>query len=267
MDILLSTERHIHLIRYAIVATSMLIFYEYAITIDNEVRYLWNRRVTLGGVLLGLGRYVPLVTTCHGLYLYTTRASSASTCLPGYIVLASLCYVEFLLPLFVLFFRTYAVWGGAKPALLFLVAVYMCFGGSTTYFVYAYVHSASVPLIEAPPGCLFVTEPNNLWYALVILIFCECLALALLVAKLFQHMNNLKNRPRRPTKDLLTVVARDGFGYFVCSLAVTTINLITLKHLTPDLRDFLIPTQGALQNILSNRLLFHVYSLHESRSR
>ncbi|KLO04116.1 hypothetical protein SCHPADRAFT_1003393 [Schizopora paradoxa] len=300
MDALVTAGRHVLIMRYTAVATSMLIFYEYMITFHNEIRYLWKRRSTFAGTLLGLGRYVPMLTSSHSIYLYTS-AKDISSCYPGYVVFASLCYVEFLVPLFVLFFRAYAVWGGAKPAFTFLVGLYVCFVASTIYLVYTYVRGVSVPELRVSRGCLYQFANDDIWYALLVLVFCEFLALGLIVIKLLQHMAYLKNRPRALKQDLLTVVAHDGVGYFACSLGmsfarspedpltfgsvITTINLIALKHLTvllhlslfyhgssdsyrsqPDLRDFLIGTQGALQNILCNRLLFHVYSLHEARS-
>lgn len=147
-----------------------------------------------------------------------------------------------------------------------LGTVYMCVLVGTTYIIYAYIHGASVLSIQISQGCLFEFENNHIWYALVVLIFCESLALGLLVAKLFQNAQSLKSVHRHSNRDLLTVIAHDGIEYFICNLVVTTINLIALKHLAPDLRDFLVVTQGALQNILCNRLLFHVYASSESKS-
>lgn len=43
-----------HLIRCQLA----LIFYEYAITIDNEVRLIWRRRITGASVIFFLNRYI-----------------------------------------------------------------------------------------------------------------------------------------------------------------------------------------------------------------
>jgi len=59
-------------------------------------------------------------------------------------------------------------------------------------------------------------------------------------------------------------MAQDGIGYFACNLVITTANLVVLKRVTPDLRDFLFVVQGAIQSILCSRLLFHIYEVNEA---
>jgi len=60
-------------------------------------------------------------------------------------------------------------------------------------------------------------------------------------------------------------MTQDGIGYFACNLAITVTNLICLGLLSPDIKEFLLPAQAALQNALCNRLLFHIRTASESR--
>ncbi|KLO06934.1 hypothetical protein SCHPADRAFT_672289 [Schizopora paradoxa] len=58
-------------------------------------------------------------------------------------------------------------------------------------------------------------------------------------------------------------MVQDGIGYFACTLAITSANL-AVELLKPELRSLLFITQGALQNILCSRLLFHLRDVNES---
>jgi len=93
----------------------------------------------------------------------------------------------------------------------------------------------------------------------------EGLALGLLLLKCAQHATLLKHSDRHESRrNILLVMAQDGIGYFACTPAITTLNLVLLNRVSPNLRNILLCTQGALQNILCSRLLLHVRSVNDS---
>ncbi|KLO09650.1 hypothetical protein SCHPADRAFT_943467 [Schizopora paradoxa] len=55
----------------------------------------------------------------------------------------------------------------------------------------------------------------------------------------------------------MTIIVRDGLGYFALNLSLALTNVIV------DLRDFLLSTHGILQNIFCSRLLFHIHAIGE----
>jgi len=88
--------------------------------------------------------------------------------------------------------------------------------------------------------------------------------LGVLLAKSIMHTRDLKRlQCNFPRQSILTVMARDGIGYFFCAVAITTANLVVLRSATPNLRAFLYGTQGILQNILCSRLLLHIHAVIE----
>ncbi|KLO15294.1 hypothetical protein SCHPADRAFT_938885 [Schizopora paradoxa] len=110
-------------------------------------------------------------------------------------------------------------------------------------------------------GCMILYRNDVIWIALVILVFCETLSLALLLGKaVHDHWIVFK-----PVKGHVTGCYALGLGYYALNLAITAANLVILKRLSPELRDFLLITQGALQNLLCNRLLLHVHIANEAR--
>ncbi|KLO07896.1 hypothetical protein SCHPADRAFT_944899 [Schizopora paradoxa] len=111
-------------------------------------------------------------------------------------------------------------------------------------------------------------DNDDMWIAVVILVCCESLALGLLLFKSTQHARALRKFDFSP-RNILAVMARDGIWYFACTLGqlstpITIMNLIMIAHIKQtDLRDLLLGTQGAVQNILCSRLLFHIQAIGE----
>ena len=62
---------------------SALIFYEYAITFNNEVRLIWRRRITAASVLFFLNRYIMIldnIVTLISFPAMSNRVSSEDLC-------------------------------------------------------------------------------------------------------------------------------------------------------------------------------------------
>jgi len=267
MDAILNGLAHDQVFRYTAVATICLVSYEYLIMLDNEIRNLWGQRFTFGGALLFLCRYLPFTSVLQ-VYVYISASDSDfSNCLASFRVCTSLIYVNFLLTIFVLFTRAYAVWGGSKKVLYLLVVTYAGGVAGSAYSIYRYLTGVSIVAIRDVKGCLPHIANDDVWISLTVFISLESLVLGLLLLKSVKHAKAVKNLNRHESKrNILSVMVQDGIGYFACTLAITTLNLVLLKRVTPDLRDILISTQGALQNILCSRLLLHVRSVRDSAS-
>ncbi|KLO16444.1 hypothetical protein SCHPADRAFT_214317 [Schizopora paradoxa] len=63
---------------------------------------------------------------------------------------------------------------------------------------------------------------------------------------------------------LLYVVVQDGVAYFIFNVACSITSIFVLLRASDDLRDFLVTTQGCVQNVLCARLFFHIQTAHKS---
>ncbi|KLO13890.1 hypothetical protein SCHPADRAFT_341157 [Schizopora paradoxa] len=135
----------------------------------------------------------------------------------------------------------------------------------TSYSMYSFTWAATVSSLPGlSRGCLMQYGNNDLWMALPILIFCECLALGLLLVKAAKHSRATKIlRTQGPSDNILVTMAHDGIGYFACSIAISIASFLVIKYITYD--DFLFILQGAVQAILCSRLLFHVYAVNHRK--
>jgi len=233
--------------------------------LDYEIRYLWTRRVSFVGALTLLCRYLPFTSVVQ-IYLFASTSDlHQSNCILGFRTSTSITYVQFLLSILVLFTRAYAVWAGSRKVLCFLVITYVGVIVGGTISVYLFMRGVgSVPLIGSN-GCLVQIVNDDLWIALTILIYSESLAFVLLLIKSLMHARELKNADRgRSTRHILSIMAKDGIAYFACNLAITSTNLFLLKNVNPDFQDIFIIVQGALENVLCSRLLFHVRAVNDT---
>jgi len=132
------------------------------------------------------------------------------------------------------------------------------------FSIYLFIRGVGKPVIITSIGCPLQIVNNELMIPLAVPIFFESMALGLLLMKSIAHARSLKIFDRSLSRpNILSVMAQDGIGYFSCTVAITTTNLIVLKHVAPVLQDFLLVTQGAMQNILCSRLLFHVRTVND----
>jgi len=175
--------------------------------------------------------------------------------------------VGFFIPILILPARAYAVWGLGRPVLIILAISYAASISGAAFLVWLYVKEMSEAPFRVGSGCIVQVKQVDIWTCLAILVFCETLALGLLVMKSIQHAKftrDLDNGLSRQ-RDILQVMARDGIGYFACNLAITIGNLICFERLPGDIKGILIPAQIALQNALCYRLLFHIRGTTESQ--
>ncbi|KLO08896.1 hypothetical protein SCHPADRAFT_591576 [Schizopora paradoxa] len=287
MDPLIEDLRGDRILGYAIVLVATLVSYEYLIMLNKEIQYLWTQRLSFGGALFFLCRYLPFLSAIQ-IYLFASPLDLHQlNCIVGFRTNTCIVFVEFLLSIAVLFTRAYAVWGCTRRMRYFLALTYICvfIGGVTS--IYLFMHGvrsirqsllclSSLTLTSLSErcilpsvlidsqGCLVQIVNNDLWIALVILIFSESLALGLLLTKYAKYSRELKRAGCKSNRDIMKVMVHDGVAYFACNFVITTTNLFLLMHVNPDFQDIFLVTQGALENILCSRLFFHIRSANDA---
>ncbi|KLO11028.1 hypothetical protein SCHPADRAFT_942423 [Schizopora paradoxa] len=166
---------------FMIVAAIAIQSYEYLIKFDDEVRYLWSRRLSLGGILLFLCRYLPFSSTFL-LYVYLiTKNFDPSHCRTIAIASMSIVYVQFLLAtstnpryaippilsrlmtnnLVVLLARSYAVWGGSKKVNVIMIIWVICVTIGSCYPLALYDRHLLPVGTHTAHGCLVKPGSSN----------------------------------------------------------------------------------------------------------
>ncbi|KLO08206.1 hypothetical protein SCHPADRAFT_894044 [Schizopora paradoxa] len=173
--------------------------YEYLLKIDDEIRYLWNRRLSIGGVLFFLSRYLPFSSALLIYQYATTTNFDTSRCQTFMTTAVCFIFLQMLLTTVVLFTRAYAVWGGSRKVAVALSTYTAAMTAGLCYVLSLYIKGLR------PLGIDFV-----------IFLVSESL----------------------PAYAILTVLVWDGVGYYICVVAITSANLIILKQTTPAFLSF-----------------------------
>ncbi|KLO06937.1 hypothetical protein SCHPADRAFT_672524 [Schizopora paradoxa] len=234
MDFIEDVFRMVHVLQYTTIITITLVVYEYLIKLDCEVHHLWGRRVSFGGILLALCRYLPFINIYQIIVFFSLKDTDPTDCVVGDRLVSAFVYVEFILSIAVLFTRTYAVWRGERFVLAVIVVVLLGSFAGSFYVVFSFLSSTKAAPFELSTPCLIILGNDDVWIALVFLIFCETLALGLLLVKSVQHAKATKCLVVIDTQrhSILAIMAQDGIGYFACTLAVTSANLVVLQRVT-----------------------------------
>jgi len=263
--------RFLQIFHFTLVSSVALLVYDYMLTLREEVRFMWSRRMTFGKLLFFLNRYLPFVTGFFSIYSYTlSLQTNDEVCRDYHITASALTYFSFLVALGVLFTRTYAVWGSQRVVHAILVTTYVVFVGVTAYVLSLYIRGATpvqlseLPIVAFHRGCVIFFANDLVWIDCVLLTVCETLAVGLLIGRSITNRNFSHSQS---SGGILDVMVRDGVGYYVCNIAITTANVVVLRRSSPFLRDFLLITQGVMENILCSRLLLHVYVVHDVHAR
>ncbi|KLO09612.1 hypothetical protein SCHPADRAFT_557853 [Schizopora paradoxa] len=250
--------------QWATVSVATLVSYEYLIMLHKEIQYLWTHRLSFGGALFFLCRYLPFLSLIQ-IYLFASPTDLHKlNCIASFRTNTCIVFVEFSLSIAVLFTRAYAVWGCSKIIRYLLALAYTCAFVGGVISIYMFMHGVrSIPLIDSH-GCLVHIVNNDLWIALVILICSESLALGLLLTRYAKYSGELKRAGCKSRRNIMKVMVHDGIAYFACNLVITTTNLFLLMHVNHDFQDIFLVAQGALGNILCSRLFFHIRSANDA---
>jgi len=260
LQAILQDVRYDHVYHYVLVATITVIVADFFQTLDDEIRFLWNSRVTLAKILYFANRYTPMFNVTFSIYMFIlTRRRGDGICRNEFIAIGIIVFLQFEIANAVLCVRAYAVWKSARSRLV-LIALLTSFIVSFSvqaYVVGLYISGSRGSTIGSSTGCTILLTNNKIWISMILLVVADSVALALLLAK---SVTSFRSNSMRSS--LLTVMVKDGLGYFACVTGLCLANLIVIHSAAPLLRDSFLLAQAAMQNVLCVRLLLHLHAVN-----
>ncbi|KAF8995946.1 hypothetical protein BDQ17DRAFT_1430072 [Cyathus striatus] len=247
---------HMQIINYVRVATVAIVVYDYLLTFDLEVHFVWKRDWSVIKILFILTRYSIFFDAITGLALQFLPYASAAKCKTLYSTLAFLS-IGLLIAEAVLTLRTWAVCGGQKRLGIVLAIFYMgIFSGHTALACFFSLVTVQFDLQDTLDtilqGCL-VTGGS---YSLLIIDWSLILAydtvnLVLIMTPAYQSF-----RPGRYS-NLAWVVLRDGAIYYVYLFVTTIANIIIVAKLNKDYFIVMLILWREFHSILACRVVLH----------
>ncbi|KAG8221756.1 hypothetical protein J3R82DRAFT_2057 [Butyriboletus roseoflavus] len=229
------------------VAGMAILIFDYAITLEDEARWVWGHAWDVTRFVFTVSRYIPFAGA--GMTAYVALRSNSDSCGPSsgqsslIIHVLGIIAAEVLLVL-----RTYAFWQGDKRVLYGLFAYAGVTIGAAVGI--AVVPQQLIPGAQAPPGC-YLTAGRNGTFVYLFLMFFEMVILFLMVYKYIRSYREVRS-------SIVTTIYRDGMFYIACIILVTFTNTVVDGALPFQFSDLLETAQITLHSVLASRILFNL---------
>ncbi|KAF8552071.1 hypothetical protein OG21DRAFT_1416760, partial [Imleria badia] len=234
--------------------------FDYAITLEDEGRWVWGRNWDVTRLVFTVSRYLPFAgagLTAYCGFVHMLGIVAAEGPLSRFTPRAAIPNVVCRQVLLIL--RTYAYWQGNK----FVLYGVLAYGAVSSYVSRSSLDSSVRRIEQSPPGCYLTAGRNGTLLALLLLVF-EMVILSLTVYKYFRSYRDLR-------LSIAYTIYRDGIFYIVCIILITLANTIVTGALPVYIslprhayRNVYEKPQITLHSVLASRIMFN---LRESSDR
>ncbi|KAH9966172.1 hypothetical protein BGW80DRAFT_743386 [Lactifluus volemus] len=235
-------------------ASGTLIFFDWLLTLDDELNFLWRRgRITCIQVLFVFARYAGVANAILSFLPPGIAKDQAKEILRGGIMLAAEL---------IIMMRTWAMWERSRRMLIFLIVfALVCAIPGVVLQVVDFSSSAKIPAsipIEGMKPCdIFTGAVGRIWVVeyLFIMLF-EAGMLVLTVYKALPLRDSTSRHMRSKLLDMLWI---DGVIYFVFMILIGFLNIgLVLQASDPQIRSGGSELQAVLHSVLSTRIVLHI---------
>ncbi|KAI9510084.1 hypothetical protein F5148DRAFT_1339376 [Russula earlei] len=281
--------KNVHLInaeRYISAVALAMLVYDYMLTFDDEVRYIWRRPVSSVKILYVILRYGVAVTQIvyFQAYAYVPKPSlnRPQLCVGAMLVVAIAGSMALVLANYIMLIRVYTLWDHRKRMLQTLHVAYFISVCSTIAFVAASIVQLLPHMVYDPFIFRMCLIAGRTPYWIGIWLSQALFDVFLFILTIF----NAASRPRRANVKIITDLRRDGclfylglfFGrflnialsipsdkeyYLIAVPFVLSLTTVTVTRLVLRVERLLV-TRGGSRDIRPTDWVFNSYELQTS---
>ncbi|KAF6763179.1 hypothetical protein DFP72DRAFT_1060356 [Ephemerocybe angulata] len=248
---------------YIIIGCFVILTYDYIITFDQEVNYVWKSPWTIGLPLFYMNRYVPFIDV--GLILgfpfhnMTEEQCNTQVQTATWIMLIPTFFGQTIIAL-----RTCALWQNNISVVASMIMLMLSTLVVTCVLIAKQMnHMQFAPAPSFINGCHIMYDPfDTTLYLYVALFATELIIISLTIIKAWQHL-------RRNRTAWIYQLYKNGIFYCVCVVALSLMNIIVPTTNLPYVyKQCLRMPQHVLHSMFCNRvvlqILKHRVSIQES---
>ncbi|THH10062.1 hypothetical protein EW146_g8487 [Bondarzewia mesenterica] len=243
-----------HLIdsKYYILASSLINIYDLLLTFDDEVKYIWQAKISLPSCCFFVFRYVPPVVSIVNFFADHDPRFVGSVCknwiwLPvtnAPIVSASTGVI--------LVLRVYAIYNRATWVLIFLTVMFL---GEIGVMLWSVPGGSPAILPPGWVGCIPSKKPGTGDRLSVMFIAALVFDSSIFILTLGR---SIYLRLRNSTIGLVQLIVRDGIIYFFVIFIVNALNVFLLTLAPDDLGAINTPFASLIASTMVARLMFNL---------
>ncbi|KAF8998726.1 hypothetical protein BDQ17DRAFT_1361825 [Cyathus striatus] len=247
----ITSLEHIQLFVPEVASIAILVF-DYALTIELEVKYIWGSTFSITTLMFMFTRYMPFIESVILLYRTFSTGLSIKTCNQMYKANAcSSTILILIINLGVLSIRTWAVYRRSRVVGIGLI-----------------IFSLAIVVAAIPVTVLYSGSANRiLTLEWILLMVYDGGLLALMIVQVIRLTPSAKNRRQSYLKSLFAL-ARKGILYYVYLFVLSALNVIIIQTMPVDFINLLTVMERIIHAVLTCRVILNIkYNLSRTEEK
>ncbi|TFY69726.1 hypothetical protein EVG20_g3023 [Dentipellis fragilis] len=230
------------------VASLALLTYDTILTFDQEVEYIWSRKLNAPQILYFISRYSPYIDTILDVYDYVAKNPDPRVCRTTYGISSVFNAMGTALSEIILIMRTYALYDRSTKFLYILGTIWIVAVSVVLWAVSEFVKSTVFePQPNAAiPGCNLASASSVVFICFAVLLVVESIIVGCTIWKGITLIRRAK------TSNLLRII------YYLAIFPFTVGNVIILLTAPTELLDLFDTLTRVLHAMLCCRIILHL---------
>ncbi|KAF9443562.1 hypothetical protein P691DRAFT_778801 [Macrolepiota fuliginosa MF-IS2] len=235
------------------VAAMVVMIFDWLLTFEMEVSYIWQAPWNMMKVLYLFSRYLAFIDVTVAIIFGFVVTLPVESCSRIFQCAAVMYCIGMGVADIIFTLRTWVVWGRKRhfgiALAIFYVVAWLTFVIPVAFYLKSlfYVTSPLPQLLgcapQSPSTLFSISFAGAMAFDLVMLIL-----MAIRAMSLFRSGNS----------DLIKVILRDGIIYYVYTFIISALNFFVILKLSKDYADLLLTMERVLRSVLSCRVILHI---------
>ncbi|KDR73930.1 hypothetical protein GALMADRAFT_594252 [Galerina marginata CBS 339.88] len=254
-------------------ASYTIVLYDYACTIETEVKHVWSCPWSIGLVLFYFNRYLPFVDIIIYVRATLYPMPSPTDCLWIYPLIIWFTTIGLLISETIILLRTYAIWG--RRLLMYWIVLFIVIGIFGSMLALISWKTAidfkknTLSIGSIPPehfncqATTFFSFNGQSTFCLLffyLLVFLgEAIIMTLTIIRAREHVS-------RASVLWITQLYKNGIIYCACMLGLSLLNFSMILFAPAVYKPVFLPVERALHSVFGNWVVFLVLENRQSRS-
>ncbi|KAI0777258.1 hypothetical protein BD413DRAFT_173739 [Trametes elegans] len=260
----------------------VVLYYDFFLTFGEEYARVWKNPRAVSSILFFINRYIPILgdiaVNTGNFYIFPNE----QVCRQYAFFRQLLLIINQVVVCFILFLRTYALYGRDKRVLVLVISV-----GVTLLAIACWAVVGQHETIELRGGCHLesdrltaIRESAHPWHTRALdaerpppmaglavsweaLFAFDCMIFTLTICKTFRE--RYRHRISSGKHDIISLILRDGSMYFAVMASVNFANTLTFYFLEPLLRGCLSTFASSVSVTMMSRLMLNLHGSASGR--
>ncbi|EGO03053.1 hypothetical protein SERLA73DRAFT_131537 [Serpula lacrymans var. lacrymans S7.3] len=241
------------MVNYVEVSATALFIFEYFLTLDDEIKFIWGAQWGIAKSLFVLARYIPFLSLPLAMYYFLGTHVDPDACNPIVETVTTLYVLGIVFSECIFSLRVYAIWNRSKYIGILLIAIIT--GGIVSlavilslFFPTAHFVTPPLPTIS---GCYKVTGSKVILGAFVVIMVSEAVILFLTAYRAHRHIGPIQS-------PLFINLVRSGVFYCLVMFLFSLSNVLVIFILPLQYSQLLETFQAVLHAVLATRMQLHL---------